>query len=311
MYNVMMTEIIALVGPTAVGKTEISHKLADKFNFEIVSCDSMQVYKGMDVGTAKPSLGERQKYHYHMVDIVPPDYHYSAGEYAREADRVIEDISERGKTPLVSGGTGLYLDALVYGISSMPEADMEFRNKLQKEAEEKGVAVLYERLKEVDPESAQKIHPNDLKRIIRALEVYEITGMPISGIQKEEKPVQKYESLLIGLNMERAELYRGIDARVDKMFDEGLVEEVKTLLDKGYNPELSSFQALGYKEVVDYLNGKYSLEETKKLVKKNTRNFAKRQLTYFRKNKDIKWFDTTQENDIIAVFAEVGKFIKH
>lgn len=306
-----MRKIVALIGPTAVGKTEISHKLAEKFNFEIVSCDCMQVYKGMDVGTAKPSSEEIKKYHYHMVSIVPPGYHYSAGEYAREANKVIEDVSRRGKTPLVSGGTGLYLDALIYGISSMPEADMRFRKELQREAEERGVDILYERLKEVDAKSAQKIHPNDLKRIIRALEVYEITGTPISEIQKKERSNLKYEHLMIGLNMERTELYRKIDARVDKMFGEGLVEEVKTLLEKGYNTELSSFQALGYKEVVDYLNGKYSLEETKEKIKKNTRNFAKRQLTYFRKNKDIKWFDTMHEDDIIAVFTEVDEFIKH
>jgi tRNA dimethylallyltransferase len=305
-----MIKVIALVGPTAVGKTGISHKLVEKFPFEIVSCDSMQVYRGMDIGTAKPSPGEIKKYHYHMMDVVSPDYHYSAGEYARDGGKTIKGIVNRSKIPLIVGGSGLYLDALIYGISSMPEADLNLRKKMQKEADEKGSSFLYERLKKVDPESAEKIHPNDSKRIIRALEVYHLTGIPISKIQQREKATKKYRHLIIGLNRKRDELYKRVELRVDKMFDDGLVEEVKILLKQGYNPELSSFQALGYKEIVDYLNGKCSLEGTKEKIKKNTRNFAKRQLTYFRKNKDIKWFNLDKENGIIAVFKEIEKFLK-
>ncbi len=304
-----MMKIVAIVGPTAVGKTELSHRLAEKFNFEIVSCDSMQVYCGMDIGTAKPSPEEIEKYNYHMLNIVAPDYHYSAGEYARDAEKVIEGIIKRGAIPLISGGSGLYLDALIYGISYMPKADLKFREKLKQEAIEKGTNFLHELLKEIDPSSAKKIHPNDLKRIIRALEVYHLCGEPLSEIQKTGKAVKKYKYLLIGLNRERDELYERVEARVDKMFDEGLVEEVKTLLDEGYSSELSSFQALGYKEVAQHLKGKFDLEEAKEKVKKNTRNFAKRQMTYFRKNKEIKWFDSGSDDDIIAVFKDVENFL--
>ncbi|MDD5455083.1 MAG: tRNA (adenosine(37)-N6)-dimethylallyltransferase MiaA [Candidatus Ratteibacteria bacterium] len=304
-----MIKIVALVGPTAVGKTGLSHKLVEEFGFEIVSCDCMQVYSGMDIGTAKPSLEERGKYNYHMLDVVTPDYHYSAGEYARDAGKAIEGIIKRGAIPLVSGGSGLYLDALIYGISSMPKADLDFRKKMTKEAEKKGSVFLHELLKEIDPVSAKKIHSNDLKRIIRALEVYQLSGEPLSEIQKTGKNIKKYEHLIIGLNRRREELYERIEARVDKMFEEGLVEEVKVLLDEGYTSELSSFQALGYKEVAQYLRGKLKLEEAKEKVKKNTRNFAKRQMTYFGKNKGIKWFDCASDDDIIAVFKEVEKFL--
>ncbi len=302
-----MIKLIALIGPTAVGKTEISHELAEKFPLEIVSCDSMQVYRDMDIGTAKPSSEEREKDCYHMIDVVSPDYHYSAGEYALDAAKVIEGIVNRGRIPLISGGSGLYLDALVYGISSMPKADLTFRKKLSQESDKKGSTFLHKILKEIDPESAEKIHTNDLKRIIRALEVYHLAGEPMSEIQKIKSKIVEYNCLLIGVTRERDELYKRIEMRVDSMFDNGLVEEVQTLMEKGYNPELSSFQALGYKEVVKYLNGKFTLEEAKKKVKTSTRNFAKRQFTYFRKNKDIKWFTLDSEKQ--KVFEEVGKFI--
>lgn len=310
-YNKYMIKIVALVGPTAVGKTEISHELAEKFSFEIVSCDSMQVYRGMEIGTAKPSPEEIEKYNYHMIDVVSPDYHYSAGEYARDADKVIEGIANRGAFPLVSGGSGLYLDALIYGISSMPKANLDFREKLRQEAVQKGSAFLHKLLKEIDSASAEKIHPNDLNRIIRAMEVYYLIGEPMSEIQKIEKNAKKYEHLIIGFNRQRDELYERVEIRVDRMFEEGLVEEVRALLDEGYSSQLSSFQALGYKEVAEHLKGKFSLEEAKEKVKKNTRNFAKRQMTYFRKNKDIKWFDPGSEDDIIAVFGEIKKFLNY
>ena len=302
-----MIKLIALVGPTAVGKTEVSHELVEKFPFEIVSCDSMQVYRGMDVGTAKPLPEEVEEYRYHMIDIVAPDYRYSAGEYALDAGKVIEGITNRGKIPLISGGSGLYLDALVYGISSMPKADLIFRKKLNREADEKGSGFLHELLKEIDSASAERIHPNDLKRIIRALEVYHLTGEPMSEIQKIKSKVREYCCLIIGITRERDELYKRVEMRVDRMFDKGLVEEVQTLIDQGYNPELSSFQALGYKEVVDHLNGKFNFEEVKEKVKKNTRNFAKRQMTYFKKNKEIKWFELEEEKH--KVLEEVEKFL--
>jgi tRNA dimethylallyltransferase len=302
-----MIKVVALIGPTAVGKTDLGHQLAEGFGFEIVSCDSMQVYCGMDIGTAKPSPEEIEKYNYHMLNIVTPDYRYSAGEYARDADKIIEGIVKRGSAPLISGGSGLYLDALIYGISSMPEADPVFREKMTQEAKKKGSGFLHELLKEIDPSSAEKIHSNDLKRTIRALEVYYLTGEPLSDVHKAGGNIKKYKYLIIGLNRQRDELYERIEERVDKMFAEGLVEEVRALLDEGYNGKLSSFQALGYKEVVQYLQEKISLEQAKEQVKKNTRNFAKRQMTYFRKNKEIKWF--ALDEDKRDIFEEVGKFI--
>ncbi|MCK4904910.1 tRNA (adenosine(37)-N6)-dimethylallyltransferase MiaA [bacterium] len=302
-----MIKLIALIGPTAVGKTDISHELAEKFPLEIVSCDSMQIYRGMDIGTAKPAKEDREKYFYHMIDVVSPDYHYSAGEYACDADKVIEGIVERGKTPLISGGSGLYLDALVHGISSMPKANLALRKKLGQEAAQKGSAFLHKLLKEIDPISAKKLHPNDLNRIIRAIEVYQLTGEPMSEIQKVKSKIQDYHCLIIGIARPRPQLYERIDIRVDNMFDNGLVEEVEILIKQGYNPELSSFQALGYKEVANYLNGNFTLEEVKEKVKTSTRNFAKRQMTYFRKNKDIKWFVLDDERQ--EIFEEVEKFI--
>ena len=261
----------------------------------------------MDIGTAKPAKEDREKYFYHMIDVVSPDYHYSAGEYACDADKVIEGIVERGKTPLISGGSGLYLDALVHGISSMPKANLALRKKLGQEAAQKGSAFLHKLLKEIDPISAKKLHPNDLNRIIRAIEVYQLTGEPMSEIQKVKSKIQDYHCLIIGIARPRPQLYERIDIRVDNMFDNGLVEEVEILIKQGYNPELSSFQALGYKEVANYLNGNFTLEEVKEKVKTSTRNFAKRQMTYFRKNKDIKWFVLDDERQ--EIFEEVEKFI--
>ncbi len=242
-----------------------------------------------------------------MIDVVGPDYHYSAGEYAHGAGKTVEDIVNRGKIPLVVGGSGLYLNTLIYGISSMPEADLKFREKLQKKADEKGSIFLHERLKGVDPESAVRIHLNDLKRIIRALEIYHLTGEPISRMQRRKNRTCEYSYLIIGLNRKRDELYKRVEVRVEKMFEEGLVEEVRTLIKQGYNPELSSFQALGYKEIVDYLNRRFDFEEAKEKVKKNTRNFAKRQITYFKKNKEIKWFKLDEEKH--KVLEEVERFL--
>jgi len=299
--------LVALIGPTAVGKTEISHRLTERIPFEIVSCDSMQVYRGMDIGTGKPSPDEKERYHYHMIDIVSPHHRYSAGEYVRDASRAIENIAQREKIPLVVGGTGMYLDSLLYGISSMPEANLSLRRELMEEVKREGISSFHERLEKVDPESARRIHPDDVRRIVRALEVYYLTGKPISEIQREEGRVPRYNHLIVGIYRARNELYERINARVEKMFEEGLVKEVAGLLERGCGADLPALQALGYKEVMEFLNDVYDLEEAKRRIKKNTRNFAKRQMTYFRKNKEIRWFKLDEERE--RIIREAEKFL--
>jgi len=299
--------LIALIGPTAVGKTEISLQLAQKLPCEIVSCDSMQIYKGMDIGTGKPSTQEREQVPHHMLDLIPPSEPFSAAEFARRADNCLKGITSRKKIPLLVGGSGLYFDALVYGLSEMPSADSKVRTKLKELAQDKGNLYLYQNLEKVDPDYASKIHVNDLKRIIRALEVYELTGQPFSQMQKTNKQKDKgYETLLVGLDRERSKLYERIEQRVEKMFAQGLVEEVRGLRERGYDLGLPAFQALGYKETIGYLQGDLTLEKCIAQIKKNTKNFAKRQLTYFRKNKDIHWFKLDEEKD--SLFTCINNF---
>lgn len=284
----MSNKLIFLVGPTAIGKTGISFELAKLIECEIISCDSMQVYRGMDLGTSKPARVLLDSIPHHLIDIIEPSEEFSVARFRGLAEKAIGDILSRGKTPLLVGGSGLYVKVLIDGIFEAPATDRELRERLQQEAEEFGTGILYRRLQEVDKESAGKIHENDLRRIIRALEVYEKAKAPISELRKNTSGLGgKYDVRIFGLNMERAALYRKIDERVDLMFDEGIVNEARVLLEKGLS--LTASQALGYKEVFGYLRGEYSLEEAKKLVKRNTRRFAKRQLTWFRRDNRIEW----------------------
>jgi len=284
-------KVLFIIGPTAVGKSRLAVELARKLDGEIISADSMQVYRGMDIGTAKPAKDEMKGIPHHLIDIKDPDEAWSVSDFVARSRELIDDIVRRGKISIVVGGTGFYLNALIEGFS-FPElkADKEIRDRLGKEAKDQGSLHLYERLKKVDPKTAERLHYNDTKRIIRALEVYEVTGRPMSELESKGNRLP-YQVRLIGLNMDRGALYKKIEERVDKMLDKGLMDEVKGLLEKGYDKHLPSMQALGYKETIDHLKGKYDHKTYVELLKKNTRNFAKRQMTWFRRFRDVQWFD--------------------
>ncbi len=283
-------KIIFLIGPTAVGKTALSLKLARKINAEIISMDSMQVYKSVDILSSKPAPKQRQEIKHHLIDILGSDKEFDAAHYRRLAVKEIKVIHQKGKIPLFVGGTGLYLKVLLEGIFTGAGKDEALRRELYNQAEILGSAHLHQKLREIDQESAARIHPHDTKRIIRALEVYKLSGKPISELQKKRKGLlDKYGVIVFGLNKDREVLYKSIDRRVDEMFERGLVNEVKKLLTG--NLSLTCKQAIGIREIRDYLEGKHGLEQAKDLLKKNTRNYAKRQLTWFRKDKRIIWLD--------------------
>jgi tRNA dimethylallyltransferase len=298
---------IILLGPTATGKTELSIELAKNLNGEIISADSMQVYRGMDIGTAKPTLEERQGIPHYLIDIRDPDQEWTVSDFVEETQSSKFKIQNDGKIPIIVGGTGLYLWSLLEGFSfPITPADKELRNRLEKLP----TSTLYARLSTIDPEAASKIHPNDKKRIIRALEVHELTGEPISKLQERrtsnvERGTQEYK--LVGLNLPREELYARINKRVDSMIEKGLIEEVKGLLAKGYSKQLFSFQALGYKEVLEYLDKKWTKEEMIEELKKRTRNFARRQMTWFRRFKNVNWFLPGEMDKILALLAQSNR----
>lgn len=288
--------IIFLVGPTAVGKSKVACALAKKINAEIISCDSMQIYKGMDIITSAPSKALRKKVRHHLIGVVSAVKEYDVSKYRKEALRKINEIMGRGKKPLFAGGTGLYATILIDGIFDFKPKSENLRKRLYKEAAFGGSLSLYKRLEGVDPEAASKIHPNDAKRIIRALEVFESTGRPISSLQKQRQGLgSEYDIKIFCLSMERQMLYDRVNDRVDKMFACGLEQEVEKLLKTKLSKTASC--AIGIKELKGYFDGHYNLEEAKRLIKRNTRQYAKRQLTWFRKDKRIEWIDVTaQEN---------------
>ncbi len=278
--------VIFLVGPTASGKTKFSIKLAKKLNAEIISCDSMCVYKGMDILTSKPSASDRKKVKHHLIDIIPVTREFSVAEYRSMALEKIEEILKRKKTPLFVGGSGLYVKAIINGLFPSAEKDLRFRKKQEALAEKYGKSYLYKELSKIDPDRAEKIHPNDLRRIIRALEIYHTEKRRPSELDRNTEPL-KYDFKIFGLKLDRNELYKNIDDRVSQMFKKGIVEEVRKLSKKKLS--MTSQKALGYGEVSGYLKGRYSLEGAKELLKKNTRHFAKRQLTWFRPDTRIQW----------------------
>ncbi|MCU0641000.1 MAG: tRNA (adenosine(37)-N6)-dimethylallyltransferase MiaA [Candidatus Margulisbacteria bacterium] len=292
---------LVLLGPTAVGKTSLAIELAKELSGEIISADSMQVYRGMDIGTAKPSIEERQGIPHHLIDVRNPDEEWTVSDFVEESQKLKVKIQNNGKLPIIVGGTGLYLWSLLEGFSfPLTPADPALRTKL----EQQGSSILYSQLGKVDPASTAKIHANDKKRIIRALEVFELTGKPISELQERrtesvERRTEGY--LLIGLDLPRPELYARINERVDQMMLAGLVDEVKGLLANGYDKALNSFQALGYKEVVDYLAGRWDHRTMVEEVKKRTRHFARRQMTWFRRFPDARWFPPDAKSAIIEL----------
>ena len=299
----MKQKIIFLVGPTAVGKTNISLALAKKINAEIISCDSMQIYKGMDIVTSKPSKALRSKVKHHLIDVITPTQEYNVSKFRKEALKKIEEIIKRKRTPLFVGGTGLYMTILIDGIFKY-RPNNKIRAALYKELGKKGKQYLYKRLKKVDPEAAGRIHPNDAKRIVRALEVFKATGKTISFLQKQRKGLRnKYDIEIFCLNMERDILYKRIDQRVEAMFRQGLVAEVKKLFKIKLSKTASC--AIGIRELKGYFNGDKELEETKNLIKRNTRLYAKRQLTWFRKDKRIKWINVREKDKTGVVVKRI------
>ncbi len=304
-----MIPLLALVGPTAVGKGRVALILAREIGGEIVSLDSRKIYKYMNIGTAKPTEEERRKVPHHLLDLIEPQEEFSAGRFQEEAGKVIAQVYEKGKAPLLIGGCGLYLKAVTEGLFPHPPTDKDRRKKLQEEAGEFGSFYLYERLKGVDPLTASRIHPHDLVRIIRALEIYEETGKPISSLQSEgrRKRSKLYSLTVIGLNRPRPHLYQRIEQRVDTMFSRGLVDEVKNLLRRGCRENLVSMQGLGYKEVCGYLHGRYDEREAARLLKRNTRRYAKRQLTWFKKDKRIQWIDISENENEKEVVQRMKK----
>ncbi len=275
-----------------MGKTEVAIEVAGRLDGEIISADSRQVYKYLDIGTAKPTAEQRGRSPHHLIDIVDPEEEFTAADYGNLARKTIREVFEREKTPIVSGGAGLYLKALTEGFFDGPPADPEIREQLERVADEKGEETLYRQLLQVDPEAVERIHPHDRKRIVRALEVFQICGKPLSLLQQEgEYPLKEYRFTKIGLIQRREELYKRIEKRVDKMIKEGLLREVKSLVERGYDRELVPLKTVGYEELFDYLGGKCSLERAIELAKRNTRRYAKRQLTWFKQDKEIHWFE--------------------
>lgn len=303
-------KLIVLIGPTAVGKTKLSIELAKKFNGEIISGDSMQVYKGMDIGTAKVTNVEMEGIPHHLIDIKEPDESFSTAEFQQLVRTKIEEISSRGRVPMIVGGTGLYIQSVIYDyhFTDAP-SDLSFRNMLEKEAEEHGQGYLHERLRAVDPESASRIHPNNVRRVIRALEIIHCTGKTAAELQEKQSPELLYDTAIIGLTMDRELLYNRINLRVDLMLEQGLLEEVKYFYDQGLK-DCQSIQAIGYKELYDYFACKIHLETAVENLKQNSRRYAKRQLTWFRNKMNVEWFDMSVSNDAEKKFAEISKFIE-
>ena len=285
----MKKNVIAIVGPTAVGKTKLSIETAKRFNGEIISGDSMQIYKGMDIGTAKITEEEMQGIPHHMIDIKHPDENFSAAEFQKLVQNHIEEIGSMDKMPIIVGGSGLYIQAALYNYNFSSRQDKRIKDRLEEQIHEKGIATLYERLKQLDPGQAEKIHPNNERRVIRALEVYEKTGMTMTEFQQKQKQDAPYEVYFIGLTMERQLLYERINNRVDQMIENGLVQEVRDLYNNGYK-ETQSMKAIGYKEFFPYFKGDQSLDETIHILKRNSRRYAKRQYTWFKNKMDINWY---------------------
>ncbi len=301
--------VLVLVGPTAIGKTALSFEIVDKFDCEIISMDSMQVYRHMDIGTAKPSKEELRRVRHHLIDLVEPDDQYNAARFVHDCLEAIQAIIGRGKIPLITGGTGLYLTALLNGLF----ADIPVRNEVQKELEirlnDKGLAILYEELRLIDPLSAARIHQNDRQRILRGLEIYCSTGIPWSEHLEQQKkrrpPVQFTKLLEIGLTCERELLYRRIEQRSDVMLDQGLIDEVKRLRAMGYAGSLPSMQSIGYRHANQLLDEKWNYDEMKEHLVRDTRRYAKRQLTWFRRNRDLHWYNRSDTLRIVNNIKQV------
>lgn len=306
----MTTPLIILTGPTAVGKTDLSIQLAKAVDAEIVSADSMQIYKYMDIGSAKVTEEEMQGVKHYLVDEIEPDMPFSVSEYKRMAEEYIDEISSRGKNVIVTGGTGLYLNSLIYDMDfGKSDANQELREELNKELEENGPAYMYEKLVSLDKDAAERIHPNNTKRVIRAIEVA-MSGEKMNDFSKDLRYNKKYRPIIIVLNRDRQALYDRINLRVDIMLKNGLIEEVKGLLEKGYTKDMISMQGIGYKEIIKYFDGEYTLEEAIEIIKRDSRRYAKRQLTWFRRYEDAKWFEIDKFDSAEELKDAVVSYVK-
>ena len=297
--------LVIVLGPTAVGKSEHAIELAQRFDMEIINADSMQVYRGMDIGSAKPSPAQRNLVTHHLIDIKNPDEDFSAAQFRKEALNSIASLHRKGKQSLVVGGTGLYIRALTRGLFPAPPADHRLREKLKEQEKNNGKWYLHRELTKIDPVAASRIHPNDTFRVIRALEVFHLTGKSISEQHQNHQFKESYFNVLkIGLTRDRKELYDRIERRVDLMITSGLAEEVKSLLTKGYPPTIKPFQSLGYKQVLGFLQGETDMDEAVQLIKRNTKRYAKRQITWFKKDAEIQWVTLPQQS------PKIGEAIK-
>jgi tRNA dimethylallyltransferase len=306
---------VVLLGPTAVGKSRVAVQVAKRFETEILTADSRQVYRGMDIGTDKPSLAEREGVSHRLIDLADPDEVFNTGWYRRAALAEIDRVYAEGRLPFVVGGTGLYIRTLVRGLCPAPEADPRVRAELMSLAAERGRDALYAELVHIDPETAARLHPNDEAKIIRALEVHRLSGQPLSALQRshgfQEAP---FATLLIGLQRAKEELYRRIEARIDWQLAHGMVQETRSLLDRGYGRDLGAMKALGYRHVAAHLSGDCDEPDMVRLFKRDTRRFAKRQMTWFRKEPDIRWVTIGQaeafEDTVRRVVALIERFLR-
>ncbi|MBT2654461.1 tRNA (adenosine(37)-N6)-dimethylallyltransferase MiaA [Bacillus sp. ISL-18] len=303
-------KLIVIIGPTAVGKTNLSIEMAKRYDGEIISGDSMQIYRGMDIGTAKITEEEMQGIPHHLIDIKEPEENFSVAEFQLLVRAKINEIAKRGKLPIIVGGTGLYIQSVIYDyqFSDVP-GDEAFRLKLEERAKQIGNEALYKELQAIDPDSAAQIHPNNVRRVIRALEIFHLTGKTMKDFQKKQQPDLMYETALVGLSMEREKLYERINRRVDIMVEQGLLDEVKSLYNQGLR-NCQSIQAIGYKEIYDYLDGSVTWEEAVEQLKQNSRRYAKRQLTWFRNKMDVQWFDMTYVNNFAKKIAEISQYVE-
>lgn len=306
-------KLVVLIGPTAVGKTKLSIELANKFNGEIISGDSMQIYKGMDIGTAKIDHEEMDGIPHHLIDIKYPHESFSVAEFQQLVREKITEISKRGRLPMIVGGTGLYIQSVIYDYQfSDAPSDDEFRKGLEKRAKVEGNQSIYDELLKMDPEGAKSIHPNNLRRVIRALEIIHCTGKTMSQFQEKQEPDLLYDTALIGLTMERERLYDRINMRVEMMMEAGLLEEVRLLYQSGLK-DCQSIQAIGYKELYEYFDDRITKEEAIEQLKQNSRRYAKRQLTWFRNKMEVEWFDMTnvKQNEILLKkIGEISSYIE-
>lgn len=309
----MKETVVVIVGPTAVGKTSLSIELAKRFNGEIISGDAMQVYKGMDIGTAKIHKGEMESIPHYMIDIKNPDEVFTVADFQTYVQQYIKEISKKQKLPILVGGSGLYIQAALYNYNfAQSKRDQKITERLEQEIQHYGIEPLYQRLIKIDPDQADKIHPNNHRRVVRALEIYETTGLTMSEYQKNQTKESPYDLIFVGLEMDRKLLYERINSRVDKMIKDGLLDEVKTLIEQNFVDQ-TALQAIGYKEFIPYFQGEYSLDRAIELLKRNSRRYAKRQYTWFKNKLNVTWYSITPHtvnDDFENIFNNLAGLLK-